>query len=194
MSGKRIVTWIDEVGGFLICLGEEVVLGQPSAAGADIPLLADLSRQHATIRREGESYVLTPIHRVNVDGRVLAGPTVLTEGSLIELGDSVRLKFHRPHALSATAVLTIESHHKTEPAVDGIVFMSESCIMGPQSQSHIRCQSWTYDLVLFRRGDSLQFRTSANVEVDGEAAEQGATITGNCRVEGEDFALSFEEI
>jgi len=68
MSDKRIVAWIDGVGGFLICLGEEVVLGQPSVAGADIPVLADLSRRHATIRREGESYVLTPANRVSIDG------------------------------------------------------------------------------------------------------------------------------
>ena len=59
-QGKRFVSWIDEVGGFLICLGDEVLLGQPSGTnGADIPLLADLSRRHAFIRREGEAYVLT---------------------------------------------------------------------------------------------------------------------------------------
>jgi len=194
MSSKRIVAWIDGVGGFLICLGEEVVLGQPSVAGADIPLLADLSRQHATIRREGESYVIAPIHRVSVDGHVLVGPTVLVDGAIIELGDSVRMKFHRPHALSATALLTLESHHKTEPAVDGIVLMSESCILGPQPQSHICCRDWSDDFVLFRRGDDLQFRTSASVEVDGEATNTGTIITGNCRIEGEHFALSFEEI
>jgi len=113
---------------------------------------------------------------------------------MIQLGDTVRLKFHQPHALSATAVLTIESHHKTEPAVDGIVLMSESCILGPQSQSHIHCRNWADDFVLFRRGDDLQFRTSTSVEVDGEATGAGATINGNCRIEGEDFALSFEEI
>jgi len=104
------------------------------------------------------------------------------------------MRFHKPHALSATAVLTIESHHRTEPAVDAIVLMSESCILGPQAQSHIRCSNWADDFVLFRRGDDLQFRTSASVEVDGEATETGAAIAGNCRIEGKDFALSFEEI
>ncbi len=194
MSGKRIVAWIDEVGGFLICLGEEVMLGQPSTSGADIPFLADLSRQHATIRREGESYVLTPIHRVSINGKTLVGPTVLNDGVQIELEGSVRLKFRRPHALSATAVLTIESHHKTDPAVDGIVLMSESCILGPQAQSHIYCRKWANDLVLFRRGDDLQFRTAGSVEIDGEPASRGATLAGTCQVAGEDFALSFEEI
>jgi len=194
MPNKRIVAWIDGVGGFLICLGEEVVLGQPSVAGADIPVLADLSRRHATIRREGESYVLTPIHRVSVDGRVIKGPVVLGNDALIELGDSVRLKFRRPHALSASAVLTLESHHKTEPAVDGVVLMSESCILGPQPRSHIYCRNWSDDFVLFRRGDRLQFRTSASVKINGESLCPEKTIAGDCRIEGKGFALSFEEI
>jgi len=124
----------------------------------------------------------------------LAGPAVLGDGALIGLGDSVRLKFRRPHALSATAVLTVESHHKTEPAVDGVVLMSESCILGPQSRSHIRCRDWSDDFVLFRRGDDLQFRTSAAVQVDGESLGAEKTIVGNCRIEGKGFALSFEEI
>ncbi len=193
-SGRRVVAWIDGVGGFLICLGEEILLGQPSAGGADIPLLADLSRRHASLRREGEAYVLTPIHQVSVDGQPLTGPTVLTPGAMIELGDSVRMKFDRPHALSATAVLKIESHHKTEPAVDGIVLMAESCIVGPQSHSHIHCRCWEEDLLVFRRGDKLLLRTADEIQVDGEAFASESEIAANCRVEGESFALSFEEI
>lgn len=194
MFGKRMVAWIDAVGGYLICLGDEVVLGQPSVGGADIPILADLSREHATIRREGEAYVLTPIHRVSIDGQPVVGPTVLTNGTTIVLGDSVRLKFHQPHALSATAVLALESHHKTEPAVDRIVLMSESCILGPQQHSHIVCRDWSEELVLFRRGEELQFRTSAEVELDGEPAASGTTVAGDCRIEGANISLSFEEI
>jgi len=193
-SGKRVVAWIDGVGAYLLCLGDEVLLGQPSTDGADIPLLADLSRRHASLRREGEAYVLTPIHKVSVDGQPLAGPMVLTPGAIIELGDSVRMKFDRPHALSATAILSIESHHKTEPAVDGIVLMAESCIVGPQSHSHICCRKWKDDLLVFRRGDDLHIRTAADVEVDGEACGPEGVIAGNCRVEGETFAMSFEHI
>lgn len=199
-AGKRIVTWIDGVGGYLICLGEEVVLGQPAGGGgADIPILADLSRRHASIRREGEAYVLTPIHRVSIDGVELKGPQVLRDGALIELGDSVRLRFRKPHALSGTAVLSLESHHKTDPAVDGIVLMSESCVLGSQPQSHIPCRGWTDDVVLFRRDDQLQFRTAAAVEVDGAAASGGTAAGGGviadrtC-INGETFSLSFEEV
>lgn len=193
--GKRQVAWIDGVGGYLICLDDEVTIGQPSAPpSVDIPILADLSRRHASLRRDGESYVLTPIHRVSVDGSRLTGPTVLSNGALIEVGDTVRIRFRQPHALSATAVLSLESPHRTEPAVDGIVLMSDSCILGPQGHSHVCCRDWTDELVFFRRGDGLTFRTSATVEVDGQPADPQALLPGNCRLEAENFAMSLEDL
>lgn len=192
---RRIVAWIDEVGGYLICLGNEICLGQPSAApGADIPILADLSRRHAIIRREGEAYVLSPIHQVELDGIRLKEPTLLTDGAEIKLGESVRLRFRKPHALSTTACLTLESHHSTQMAVRNVVLMSESCVLGPQSHSHICCPKWKADLVLFRDGDRLRFRTQTLVEVNGEPGASEQAICQSCRIEGEDFALSIEEI
>ena len=195
VPGKRLVAWIDAVGAYLICLGDEIVLGQPSAeGGVDVPILADLSRRHAVIRRDGEAYVLTPLHTTSVDGRPIADPTVLRDKCTVKLGGAVELRFRKPHALSATAVLEILSHHRTEPAVTSIVLMSESCILGPQGHSHVRCREWTGDLVLFRRGDELVCRTHAPVEIDGQTCVGQASIGQNCRIENEEFALSLEEI
>jgi hypothetical protein len=195
IPGKRLVAWIDAVGGFLVCLGDEIVLGQPAADGAvDVPFLADLSRRHAIIRREGEAYVLTPLQSTSVDGQPVKESAILRDKSVINLGGAVELRFRKPHALSNTAVLGILSHHKTEPAVDGIVLMSESCILGPQSHSHVRCRDWTSDLVLFRRGDELMCRTHAPLEVDGRTCVGQAALDGNCRIESEEFSLSLEEI
>ncbi len=195
IPGKRLVAWIDAVGGYLVCLGDEIMLGQPTADGSvDVPFLADLSRRHAIIRREGEAYVLTPLQRTSVDGQTVKDPVVLRDKSVVRLGDAVELRFRKPHALSNTAVLEILSHHKTEPAVDGIVLMSESCILGPQSHSHVRCRDWSGDLVLFRRGDDLMCRTHAPIEVDGQTCVGQASLSQNCRIESEEFALSLEEI
>lgn len=194
-TGRRLLVWIDGVGGYLVCLSDELLLGQPAgSSGADIPILADLSRRHATIRREGEAYVLTPIHHVSIAGKQLTGPTLLTDDTLIELGEAVRLRFRKPHALSATAVLTLESHHKTDPAVDHILLMSESCVFGSGQHSHVQCRQWPDDFVLFRRGEELQFRTSAAVSLDGAATDTAGVITSNCRVESDYFAMSFEEV
>jgi hypothetical protein len=194
-SGKRVVAWIDSVGGFLICTGDEIVLGQPASDGSvDVPILGDLSRRHAVIRRDREAYVLTPLHRTCVDGRPITEPMVLRDKAVIKLGDGVQITFRKPHALSATAVLEIVSHHRTEPAVDGIVLMSESCILGPQPHSHVRCPDWATDLVLFRRGEDLMCRTHSPVEIDGQTCIGQAAVSGDCRIEGEEFALSLEEI
>ncbi|MDZ4657516.1 MAG: FHA domain-containing protein [Bythopirellula sp.] len=193
--GKRLIAWIDEVGGFLVCLGNEVVIGQPTPGSEiDIPVRADLSRRHATIRREGESYILTPIHNAKVDGQTVVGPTLLRDNSLVELGDSLKLRFTKPHTLSATAVLKIESKHKTEPAVDAVVLMSESCVLGPRVHSHICCSGWTSDLVLFRRGEEVQFRSQEILEIDDHLGCTSGIITANCRLTGEELALSFEEV
>ena len=193
--GKRIVAWIDEVGAYMICMGDEIVLGQPAAeGGVDVPILADLSRRHAIVRREREAYVLTPLHKTAIDGRIVTEPTVLRDKSAITLGNGVELRFRKPHALSATAVLEIVSRHRTEPAVDAIVLMSESCILGPQSHSHIRCRDWTGDLVLFRRNDELMCRTQKQVEIEGQTCTGQGAVSGNCRIEGEEFALSLEEL
>ena len=193
--GKRLVSWIDGVGGYLICLGDEVMIGQPTAPGhVDIPILADLSRRHASIRRDGEAYVLTPVHTVRVNGVEITGPTVLANDSTIELGSSVKMRFRKPHALSATAILTLESSHKTEPAVDGIVLMAESCILGSQKHSHICCRKWENDVVLFQRGNELYARSSEPLEVDGLPADTGIPLPANCRIEAENLALSFEDL
>jgi hypothetical protein len=192
---RRLLAWIDSVGGYLICLGDEVCLGQPSEQRlADIPILGDLSRRHATIRREGETYILTPIHTTSIDGHPLHGPAALRHGSVIGLGPAVRISFRLPHALSQTAVLQIVSNHKTEPTLDAVVLMSDSCILGPHRHCHVACRAWEQEIVLFRRGNELVCRSGQELTVDGQPCSPEAEIRHGCHVEGPEFAMSFEVI
>ena len=56
---SQYLLWIDGVGGFLVCLSHRVTLGQANPESAvDIPLLADVSRHHATIQRDPEGCFL----------------------------------------------------------------------------------------------------------------------------------------
>lgn len=193
LPNRRLV-WLDAVGGFLICLDNEVVLGQPSRDNPPaVPILADLSRRHAVLRREGGAYVLEPVQATRVDDREVTGPVTLGTNHHIQLGESVRIHFCRPHALSSTARLVIESHHKTEPSVDAVVLMAESCILGPRKHSHIRCRQWEHDLILFRQQGDLGCRAQTPLVVNGEQVTGPATIPAGSRIEGEDFALSIEE-
>lgn len=189
----RRLVWVDSVGGFLICLDDEIVLGQPSSSNPPaVPILADVSRRHAVLLREGGSYVLEPVQSTKLDGREITGPVTLGSNHHIQLGESVRIHFCRPHALSATARLVIQSNHKTEPSVDAILLMAESCILGPRKHSHIRCRNWGNDLILFRKQGELSCRSEASILVNGEQNTGQAIIPAGTRIEGEDFALSIE--
>ena len=115
----RFHLWIDGVGGYRVCGGNEVVLGQPSPGDdVDVPILGDISRRHAIIRRDGEGYLLQPLREVRVNGQLAATPVGLSNGSVIELGSSVRIRFSRTHPLSATARLDLISPHRTAPSAD----------------------------------------------------------------------------
>jgi len=190
---KRALLWVDEVGGFLVCLDDQIVLGQPSQGGAiAVPILADLSRRHAVIRREAGAYVLEPLQAVRIDGREVTGPTVLVDGQSIQLGDSVRLRFTKPHALSATARLDFESHHKTQPSADAVLLMADSCVMGPNPHCHVRSRTAQHDVVLYRSGEGLQCRSAAELVVDGEARSGPIDVRPGERVEGESFSFTWE--
>jgi hypothetical protein len=193
LPDRRLV-WVDAVGGFLVCLDEEIVLGQPARDNPPaVPILADLSRRHAVLRRQGGSYVLDPVQATKLDGREITGPVTLGNNHRIQLGENVRIHFCRPHALSATARLVIESHRKTEPSVDAVVLMAESCILGPRKHSHIRCRDWEHDLILFRKQGELGCRAEKSLTVNGEEVAGTAIISSGSRIEGEDFALSIED-
>ena len=193
-SGEGFMLWVDGVGGYWVCLGQEVTLGQPviEKLGVDIPILGDLSRRHARIRRDGEGYVIEAIGTVRVDGWPIHGAAPLVDGSRIELGDRVRLGFRRPHPLSATARLDFESGHRTQPSTDGVLLMADNCVLGPANHSHVLCRRWPSDVVLFRRGEELGCRAADTFLVDGRPYRQQGPVTWNSRVQGEGFSFSME--
>lgn len=193
-DSSRFLLWVDGVGGYLVCLGEEITLGQAAPGNRiDVPILADLSRVHAKIRRE-DGYVIEPQQSVRVDGQPLAGPMLLSDGDEIELGDGVRLRFRQPHALSATARLEFVSRHRTQPSADGILLMAESCVLGPKWANHVVCRDWSDDVVLYRREGKLFCRSTEPFEVDGHYCEMQAPVESCSHIAGSDFSLCLEPV
>jgi hypothetical protein len=192
---NRFLMWVDAVGGYLVVTDDTVVLGQP-APGSPIavPIRADLSRRHAVLRRDGGSYVLDPLGPVKLDDQLLTGPTLLGTQHVIELGQGVKMEFCRPHALSATARLTPLSHHRTEPRVDAVILMADTCILGPQGHSHVRCRDWRHDLVLISRGEGLSCRSTTPVTIDGAAGQSAGALQATSRIEGDNLALGLEPL
>lgn len=194
-TGDRFLLWVDAVGGYLVCLANEVVIGQAAPGNKiDLPLKGDLSRRHAIIRREGENYLLEPLAEVRVEGRLITSATHLSDGTELEFGSGVKLRFRKPHVLSASARLEFTSRHRTQPYADGILLMAESCVLGPKWHNHVVCRDWADDLVLYRHDHELYCRSMRPLEIDGQIIDGRGRITRSSHISSEDFSLSLEEI
>jgi hypothetical protein len=193
--GSRFLLWVDGVGGYLVCESDRVTLGQPvPGSQVDVPILGDVSRRHAQIRRDGEAYLIDPLRPVQLDGKTIERRTSLVDGNLIELGHNVRLRFRRPHPLSATARLEFVSHHRTQPAADAVLLMAESCVLGPNGNSHVVCRNWSNELVLFRQAGVLHCRRPGQFTIDGVDVEGKGALAATSQIVGHDFSLSVEVI
>ncbi|HEX5103983.1 MAG TPA: FHA domain-containing protein [Pirellulaceae bacterium] len=192
----RFMLWIDAVGGYLVCLGDEVTIGQAVPNNrVDVPILADLSRKHAKICRRGEGYVLEPLgHKLVLDGKPVTGPTLLSDGDEFVLSEAVKLRFRKPHALSASARLEMLSPHRTQPGADAVILMAESCVLGPKWQNHVVCRDWNGDVVLYRSDHNIMCRAMESIEIDGRLHDGRGPVRPGSHVLGTDFSLSLEAV
>jgi hypothetical protein len=194
-SGEQFLLWVDAVGGFWVCPSDRIVIGRPDASRqADVPILGDLAQQHLIIHRAAEGYVIEPLARVTLGGKLITAPTTLPDGAVLELNDTVRLRFSRPHALSGSARIDFISRHRTQPATDAILLMSDSCILGPGANCHVRCPEWPRDVILYRQADALMCRSDGPLVIDGVSVAKAGTLATHSHVTGDEFSLSLEPV
>ncbi len=191
----RFLLWVDAVGGYWVCMGDEVTLGQPGpVAKADIPILADLSAHHARIRRDGEGYLVEAFREVSVDDRRVDHLASLKEGCKLQFGPALKMVFRRPHALSATARLDLVSHHHTHPTVDAILLMADSLVLGPRPHCHVLCPDWPSEVILYRQEGQLYIRAPGTFEVDRVSCHDRQPVRINSHIVGPYFSLSLEPL
>ncbi len=135
----QFLLWVDGVGGYLVCLGDRVTLGQATAdAPPDVPLFAPIAGLHAEIVRDAQGgYLIESARETTVNG----GPATrcaLRPGDRITLGASCQLVFHRPAATSNTARLELASGHRLPWAVNEVLLMDQTLILGTGEQVHVR--------------------------------------------------------
>lgn len=190
----RYLLWIDGVGGFLVCLAPRVTIGgsRPDGQNADLPLMSNLSRIHATLLRGSEGYVLESHGALKVAGRPMNDRVFLTSDRELELGSSVKLKFRLPSVLSMTAALEFQSAHRPPHSLDGVVLMEDNCLIGPGRDNHIRCPNWTETVLLYRRGDQLWCKSRGDVFVEKSLARSGAPLRPGQIVTGKELRFRLE--
>ncbi len=196
----RWILWIDGVGAFLMLLSEEVLVGRmnsttnPPFDDADISWMGNLSRRHLTLRRTGDDYVVQPLARTSLQGRVITEPTWLPSPCELLLNDSVRLKFELCSPLSASARIEVLSNHRGRWPVQGIILMADTCLLGAGPENHIRCPSWPSQLVLVRRDGGLAIKSRETLTINNSPRSGWVSLSHDQTVSGEGFRMRLEEL
>jgi hypothetical protein len=88
--------------------------------------------------------------------------------------------------------LDLVSRHQTKPSTQGVLLMSEACVLGPGPRAHVVCRRWPGEVVLLRQPQGLVCCAPLPFLVDGQPAGRRGVLTLGSRVEGEDFSFSLE--
>lgn len=189
---SRFLLWIDGVGGYLVCLAPRVSLGQavPDTT-VDVALFADVSRLHATLTRDSEGYLLEAVRPLQVNGQSTE-KALLEPNDRVTLGTSCQVQFRQPVPVSATARLDLVSGHRLALAVDAVLLMADTLVLGPGSQSHVVLPDLRQPIVLFRQKRGLGIRFAGAFTVDGQRCQERSTVSLTSAVRGDDFTFALE--
>ena len=185
--------WIDGVGGYRICMGDEWVMGQAVPGNqVDLTILGDLSRRALALRRSGRDYFLQPWQEVSIDQQPIDRPSLLRDGSEINVGDRVRFSFQLPNPWSSSAILTLLSNHRWQPSVDGVVLLADSLVLGANEGSHIVCPFWNKELVIYRDGTKLFCRSPYDLQVNQQIRSGEFELRAGDKIRSDDLSFGLE--
>ena len=192
---SRFLMWVDAVGGYLVCLNNQLSIGQARPGSkVDIPLLADISSKHARLKREGEEgdYIIEPLAPVLVQNQEIKSPTLLHHGDVISLG-TAELQFTKPHPLSTSARLDLIGQSRTSPYTDAIVLMSDTLIIGNNMANHVVYHGEEHQIVLFQQDGQLCCRSDYPVELDGVVEQTTGELFYSSQIRSDRISLSLED-
>jgi hypothetical protein len=191
----RFLLWIDGVGGYLVCMGARVTFGQAIHDGhVDIPLVADVSRLHASLTRDTEGYILEAVRPIQVNARE-ATRALLQNGDRMTLGASCQLQFRLPVPISTSARLDLVSGHRLPLSVDAILLMADTLVLGDGAQVHVNVPDLKQPVVLFRQKDTLGIRHSGKLYINGRTSGERLLLSDpQATVSGENISFALEPV
>lgn len=191
---SRMCLWIDGIGGFLICLGPRVSIGNPAGGmDIDVPIHADLSRHHASLQREGSQYVLEAVRKVKIGERSI-DKALLQNNDRFTLGTTCQVRFSQPVPVSASARLDILSGHRLPLALDAALLMADTLVLGRGPQAHVEIPDLAQEMVLFRQKDGLALRHSGAFQVAGKIGQEKTPLEFGQTVTTEQLSFTLESL
>ena len=187
---KRFFLWVDGGGGYLVCTGSHVTLGQAAAdAPIDVPIFADLAKVHATLSRDAEGYVLESSRGAMVNGKPVTRAS-LKSGDRITLGNTCQLAFDQSSPLSPSARLDLVSGHRYQTAIDAVLLMADVLVLGPGDEPHVPLES-KENVTLYRGPEGLSVRCAGKFRVDTYQFQERANLRLPANVVGDQHSFTF---
>jgi tetratricopeptide (TPR) repeat protein len=192
--GPQFHLWIDGVGGYLVCLGNRVTIGQATPEStADVPLLADVSRLHATLSRDSEGYLFQALRPGLLNGRPVQ-KALLRDGDRVTLGSCCQMRFRQPVPVSTSARLDIVSGHRLRLAVDAVLLMADTLVLGAGEHVHVEMPDLKQQVILFRQKNGLGVRTAGTIKINGQSVQERGLLEPCATVVGDDFSFTLEPV
>jgi tetratricopeptide (TPR) repeat protein len=191
---SRFLLWIDGVGGYLVCLGGRLTFGQATPdARVDVPLVADVSRLHATLSRDLEGYLLEAVRPIQVNGQTTSR-ALLRPGDRVTLGASCQFQIHQPVPISASARLDLVSGHRVPLGVDAVLLMADTLVLANDPQAHVTVPDLKKPVILFRHKDGLGIRHSGHLAINGRKSSERGLLGSRATVIADEASFAIEPV
>jgi len=119
---------------------------------------------------------------------------LLQPGDRVTLGTSCQFQFRLPVPASNTARLDLVSGHRLPVAVDAILLMADTLVLGEGVPAHITVADLKSPAVLFRHKDGLGLKHDGSLRVDGQKSPARMFLPPHAVVTGDEVSFAVEPV
>ena len=133
-----------------------------------------------------------PLLKRDIIHKLAVQQALLRNNDRVTVGTACQFVFRQPSPISATARIELVSGHRLPWAVDAILLMADTLVLGRGSQVHVPIPDLKEPVVLFRHKEALGVRYPGPLLINGQKG-QGRTLLGRtATVAGEEFSFAIE--
>lgn len=200
---SQYLVWVDGAGVFLLCLENQITIGglRDDPHRANLCLMANLSRKHATLTRSHGGYQLQSHGNLTLDGKELTPEksVPLKPPTTWQMNGNVEIQIQQPTVLSLTAVLDFQGSHpplvgQPPVTIDRVILMDQNCLIGPGGGQHIKLGDCQEGIILYRSKGRLWCKSKTPFAPNDSERTNSHPLTSGDVIAGDDFRFRIEAV